>query len=117
MKPPNVGGAAKCRRWRKERRNLPRNLCKEGNSWQGWTERKGLAELLPNEKAMGPLLGFLKSTEVGGREGAKERELEWEQRDDRVGGGVAWDLRQIKSDSGGENPQMSRITPGETAQK
>lgn len=34
---------------------------------------------------MGPLLGFLKSTEVGRREGMKERELEWEQRDDEVG--------------------------------
>ena len=40
--------------------------------------------MLANEKAMGPLLGFLKSAEVGGREGARERELEWEQRDDRV---------------------------------
>ena len=74
-----------CRRWRKERRKLIRNLCKEGTSWQGWTERKGLAELLANEEAVGPLLEFLKSTEVGGREGVNERELEWMQRDDRVG--------------------------------
>ena len=58
---------------------------KEGISWQGWTERKGLAELLGNEKAMGPLLGLLKSTEVGGRAGAKEKELEWERRNDQAG--------------------------------
>ena len=75
----------KYRRWRKERRKLLRALCKEGISWQGWTERKGLAELLANEKAMGPLLGFLKSTEVGEREGAKERELEWQRRSDQAG--------------------------------
>ena len=74
-----------CRRWRKERRKLLRTLCKEGISWQGWTERKGIAELLANEKAMGPLLGFLKSTEVSGREGAKERELEWQRRSDQAG--------------------------------
>lgn len=47
--------------------------------------RKGLAELLANEQAMGPLLVFLKSTGMGGREGAREREREWEQRDDRAG--------------------------------
>lgn len=48
--------------------------------------RKGwLAGLLANSKAMGPFSGFLKSTEVGGKEGARERELEWEQRDDRIG--------------------------------
>lgn len=52
---------------------------------QGRTERKGLAELLAYEKAMGPLLEFLKSTEVGRREGAKERELEWERRNNQAG--------------------------------
>ena len=96
MKPPHVSwcGQAeqsvehlytKCRWWRRERRKLLRTLYKEGISWQGWTEKKGLAELLANEKAMGPLLGFLKSTGVGGREGAKERELEWQQRSDQTG--------------------------------
>ena len=75
----------KCRKWKKERRKLLRNLCKECIRWQGWTEKRGLAELLANEKAMGPLLRFLKSTEVGGRKGAGERELEWEQGDGWVG--------------------------------
>ncbi len=62
-----------------------RTLCKEGISCQGWTERKKLAELLANEKAVGPILGFLKSTEVGRRDGAREREKEWEQRIDQDG--------------------------------
>ena len=48
----------------------------EGFSWQGRTERKGLAELLANEEAMSPLLDYLKSTEVGGREGGKEKGLD-----------------------------------------
>lgn len=62
-----------------------RNSCKEEISRQGWTERKRLAELLANEKAVGPILGFLKSTEVGGREGAGEREKEWQRRNDQAG--------------------------------
>ena len=66
-----------CRRWRKERQMLMRTLCKEGIRCQGWTERKRLAELLANKKAIGPILGFLKSTEVGKRVGARERENEW----------------------------------------
>ena len=59
-------------------------MYKEGIRWQGWTEKKGLAELFANEKAVGLLVDFLKSTEVGAREGARERELEWERRDDQV---------------------------------
>ena len=39
--------------------------------------------MLANEKARGPLADFLKSTEVGIREGAKEQELEWPQRSDQ----------------------------------
>lgn len=74
----------KCPRWRKERRKLLSTLCKEGISWQGRTKSKGLEELLANENAMGPLLGFLKSTEVAGREGAKERELEWQRRNEQT---------------------------------
>ena len=36
-------------------------------------------------RALGPLLEFLKATEVGSREGARERELEWERRNDHAG--------------------------------
>ena len=71
----------KCRRWRKQRRKLLRGFYKEGIRWQGWTEKKGLAEMFANGKAV----DFLKSTEVGAREGARERELEWERRDDQAG--------------------------------
>ena len=35
--------------------------------------------------ANGKAVDFLKSTEVGAREGARERELEWERRDDQAG--------------------------------
>ena len=36
---------------------------------------------------MDSLVGFSKSTMVGGREGTKDRELEWERGDDQMGGG------------------------------
>lgn len=38
----------------------------EGITSQGRTEKKSLAELLTNERAIGPLLDYLKSIEVGG---------------------------------------------------
>lgn len=63
---------------------------------------------------MDPLLGFLKSTEVGRIEGMKERELESGKRDDGVGEELLGGLRQNKSDSGGGNlPKVA----GEKAQK
>ena len=49
--------------------------------------------------------------------GQNNGRLEWMQIDDRVGEELLGGLRQERSDSGGENPQMPRITPGETAQK
>ena len=54
-----------CRKWRKERRVLKRSLDKIGIQWQGRPEKKWLAELLANERAVGPLLVYLQSTEVG----------------------------------------------------
>ena len=83
-----------------------RSLYKEGISWQGRTERKGLAELLANEKAIDPLLEFLESTEVGGREGAKEREIGRERGNDQAGEELL-----------GKEHKMSRIKCGKTAQK
>ena len=56
-----------------------RSLSAKNISWQGWTEKKELAKLVADEKALGPLLEFLEATEVGGREEAREEELEWEQ--------------------------------------
>ena len=75
----------KCRRWRKERRKLVRELGKEGVRWQAQAERRWVAELVASEKAVVPLLRFLKATEIGGREGARDRELEWERRNDQAG--------------------------------
>lgn len=74
-----------CRRWRKERRKLIRELGKHSVSWQTRAEKRWLAGLLANEQAVGPLLKFLESTEVGCREGAAQRELEWIQRRDKEG--------------------------------
>ena len=79
---------AKCRKWRKERRRLVRELGERGVKWQAQAERIWLADLLANETAVAPLLRFLKSTEVGGREGARERELEWGRKNDQAGEGL-----------------------------
>ncbi len=75
----------RCRRWRKERRKLVRELEKEGVLWQAQAERRWLAGLLANEKAVAPLLRFLKATDVGGRERSREGELEWEQKNAQAG--------------------------------
>ncbi len=78
---------AKCRRWRRERRKLIRELEKDGVTWQaqGQAEKRWMASLLANEKAILPLIKFLRATEIGAREGAREREIEWEQKNDRAG--------------------------------
>ena len=76
----------KCRKWRAERRVLKKNLRNEaGIQWQRRPEKKWLAELLANRHAVGSLLEFLKSTQVGSREGAAEKEEEWERRRDQDG--------------------------------
>ena len=74
-----------CRRWRRERRKLSRELGQHGISWQLRPERKWLGSLLANERAVGPVLKFLKGTDVGSREGARDRELEWQRRSDLEG--------------------------------
>lgn len=83
----------KCRRWRRQRRKLIRSSSVKYFSWQGWTEKRGLAELVADRKALGPLLEFSKATELGGREGTREREreLEWEQQNDHAGEGLLSD--------------------------
>lgn len=74
-----------CRRWREERRKLIRKLEKQGISWQTRPEKIWLASLLANERAVGPLFKFLRNTEIGSREGAAKRELEWGRRSDEKG--------------------------------
>ena len=56
---------------------LKRNSGKLGIQWQRRPERKWLAELLANERAVGPLLAYLKDTEVGSRDGVVEKTMEW----------------------------------------
>lgn len=63
----------KCRKWRTERRALRKNPDKIGIQSQRRPERKWLAKLLANERAVGPILGYLKGTGVRGREGAEEK--------------------------------------------
>lgn len=41
--------------------------------------------LLGDEEAVAPLLRLLRTTGIGGREGAREMELEWEQKSDQAG--------------------------------
>lgn len=75
----------RCRKWRKEQRKLVRKLEKERVVWQAQGERRWLASLLGNNKAVRSLLKFLKTTGVGGREGARKKDLEWEKKDDQTG--------------------------------
>ncbi len=51
---------------------MKKSLNKIGIRWQRRSEKRWLAELLANERAEGPLLSYLKDTEVGTREGAAE---------------------------------------------
>ncbi len=53
-----------------------RELGAEGIRWQIQGERRWLAGLLADEKAAALLLRFFKATEIGGKEGMKERKLE-----------------------------------------
>lgn len=55
-------------------------LEKEGVIWQPQVERRWLANLLGDEKAAALLLRFLKTTGIGRREGARERELKSERK-------------------------------------
>lgn len=75
-----------CRKWRRERRVLRKELKTSGVAWQRRPEKRWVASLLANERAIQPLLKYLMTTEVGGREGGAEREADWEKRADREGG-------------------------------
>ena len=74
-----------CRRWRRERRKLSRELDQLGIRWQPRPEKRWLGSLLANERAIRPILQFLRNTEVGSRDGTRERELEWQRRRDQEG--------------------------------
>lgn len=53
----------KRQKWRTERRALKKSLAEMGIRWRRQTEKKWLAELLANERAVGPILAYLKDTE------------------------------------------------------
>ncbi len=74
-----------CQRWRRERRKLSRELGQLDIRWQPRPEKRWLGNLLANERAVGPILQFLRNTEVGSRDGTRERELEWQRRSDQEG--------------------------------
>ena len=44
-----------------------------------------MVNLLGNEKAVALFLRFLETAGIGGREGAKEREMEWARKNDQAG--------------------------------
>ena len=75
----------KCRKWRRQRRKLLRRLSAKQINWQGWTEKKGLAKLIADGEALGPLVKFLKIIEVGNKTGAREKEREGERENNYAG--------------------------------
>lgn len=63
-------------------------LYSEGVGWQAQTERKCSVDPLANQRTTKKLLRFLERMERRGRERARERELDWEQKNDQVGSAV-----------------------------
>ena len=104
----SVEHLSKCRRWRKGRRRLVRELEKEGVSWQVQVERRWLAGLLANEKTATKLFKSNRSKKErrskreGGRMGARKRPSR---------------RRSAWIDSGGDNPKAAVIHSGKTKQK
>ena len=64
---------------------LVRELENKRVIWQVQAKERWLADLLANKKAAAPLLKFLVETEIGVREGVRERETEWALKNDQVG--------------------------------
>ena len=75
----------KCKKWRRERRVLKKELRERGIIWQRRPENRWLANLLANEQAVSPLLNYLMATNIGGREGEREEAEEMDQRRDQEG--------------------------------
>ena len=66
-----------------------------------------MAKLVADEKALGPLLEFLKATEIGDRKGARERELEWERRNGHAGEDLLSDYVKKGKSQEGESPKVA----------
>lgn len=78
----------KCRKWRRERKVLKKELKVLRIGWQRRPERRRVANLLADEQAIRPLLKYLMTIAVGGRAGETERAAEWGQRVDQEGEGI-----------------------------
>ncbi len=74
-----------CRKWRREKKVLKKELRERGIGWQRRRESRWLANLLANEQAVRPLLNYLMATDIGGREGKREGAAERDQRTDQEG--------------------------------
>lgn len=70
---------------KENKKKLDYKLEKEEINWQPQVEKKWLASLLKNEKAVIFLLKFLKTTRIKKKEGAKEREIKWARKYDQKG--------------------------------
>ena len=58
----------------KKKRKLIRKLEKEGVTWWAPNNRKWLAGLLENKRAMTPLFKYLEATKLGARKREREKE-------------------------------------------
>lgn len=54
-------------------------------SRQSWAKKSGFTKLVADKRALGLLLEFLKTTEVWASDGARDREIEWEQQNNYAG--------------------------------
>lgn len=64
---------------------LKKDMHKIGIQWQKRLKKKWLAELLVNERAVGPLQSYLKNTKVGSRDRAAEMTKEQRRKNDKEG--------------------------------
>lgn len=75
----------RCRKWRRQRGNLVRELAKGNIQRQPQVERRWLASLLGDEKAVTPLLKFLKAIGIGRGEGQGRESWNGSEKNDREG--------------------------------
>jgi hypothetical protein len=81
-----------CRRWRRQRRVLYKDLRRIGIPILIAGEERPKNRLFNTPKAVIPILGFLSTTDVRRRPGEEEEEEEWHSRLDR------WDLDRLEEE-------------------
>lgn len=104
---------------KKTKRNLVRKLEKGGIKWQAQVEKRLLADLLANKKAVVSQLRFLKGIDIGRREEAREQEKEWEQRNNQAREELLgeWIKFDKKVELGWKKSQTSGLKRVKTVQK